>query len=71
MRWISVKERVQKEGEEVLTSSKEGRNRFYDLAFLQEDTWMQSFTPRRLPNITHWMPLPEHPIQRKPSGKEG
>ena len=54
--WISVEERLPDEQGRFLIVDKEGQmnTAFYSLRF----GW---FSPVRIKNITHWMPLPEAP----------
>ena len=60
MKWISVRDRVPKDGEEVLvcTRSQNGvRN-------IDKGYWrIDRFIHRGKREVTHWMPLPEFPTE--------
>lgn len=68
-RWISVEERLPKDGERVLTISKAMSERVmhYDESrkywVLRVDSWEQRVFSRG--SATHWMPLPEAPEEVK------
>ena len=57
-KWISVKERLPENVQEVLVIRMNGEP---DIEFLLYDgTWVGD-TPGRQDKVTHWMPLPEPP----------
>lgn len=63
--WITVKERLPAEDEEVLISAEEDGERTAFVAFWRQDAkwWDNCYTGwvKEHLNVTHWMPLPEPP----------
>ena len=58
-RWISVKERLPEDYEDVVIIMRNGASSWYRVAYREYGGW--SFGGgRRVPDeVTHWMPLPE------------
>lgn len=58
MKWISVKDSLPRNFEEVLAyKNKTIIHAFFDDA----EDWYWVNCPRMINNVTHWMPLPEPP----------
>lgn len=57
--WISVKERLPEEGEDVLAYLGEG---IFGICWLLKDGYWETRDSFLYPDdVTHWMPLPEPP----------
>ena len=63
--WIPVSERLPEEGVEVLGYQSWIPNAHWGYGWFtcvrRDGAWRESYEPDELPNITHWMPLPEPP----------
>ena len=64
-KWISVKERLPEDNQEVITYSSSGEIEVlkYDNHDIK-DTFVKYGALVRVFNVTHWMPLPEVPKER-------
>lgn len=57
--WISVKERLPEEADEVLVFCRNGETTWTNLAHRVGKQWWRVGVPMQC--VTHWMPLPEPP----------
>lgn len=66
--WISVKDRLPEYGQEVLVIVIQNDGRFYAIdKFTKWNNDCDSFTKDKYPfsRVTHWMPLPEMPMNHE------
>ena len=61
MSWISVKDRLPEDGEDVVVIARTGIPYWYHVAHLKRGRWMRDSGQRIYDTVTHWMPLPEPP----------
>lgn len=59
--WISVKDRLPEEGEDVVIIVRTGVPYWYHVAYLKHGRWMRDSGRCIYDAVTHWMPLPEPP----------
>lgn len=59
--WISVKDRLPEDGEDVVVIARTGIPYWYRVAYLKRRRWMRDNGQRIYDTVTHWMPLPEPP----------
>jgi hypothetical protein len=73
-KWIDVQERLPEGGIEVLCSRLHyGEKRYYDIGKLRENgRFSCEIFENNIPKmeVTHWMPLPEHPKLLTPQGEK-
>lgn len=61
-RWISVKDRLPEDFEDVVVIISNGLNGYwYRVAYRERGSWSQGGGRRISDEVTHWMPLPEPP----------
>jgi len=58
-KWISVKERLPEEADEVLVFCRNGETTWTNLAHRVGKQWWRVGVPMQC--VTHWMPMPEPP----------
>ena len=56
-RWIPVTERLPDKPMKCLVYTKRGECYSYDIAYYNQDFYLQ------YANVTHWMPIPEPPME--------
>ena len=59
--WISVKEKLPKDYEDVVIIMRDGASSWYRVAYREYGGWSFGGGRRVNDEVTHWMPLPEPP----------
>ena len=60
-KWISVKEKLPKDYEDVVIIMRDGASSWYRVAYREYGGWSFGGGRRVNDEVTHWMPLPEPP----------
>lgn len=60
-RWISVKEKLPKDYEDVVIIMRDGASSWYRVAYREYGGWSFGGGRRVNDEVTHWMPIPQPP----------